>query len=65
MSTTNQSSGVLAFSNLSYTVKTKDGPKSLVENVSLDVRDGEMIGEQHSFPCFYPRKKALTSYSAL
>jgi ABC-type glutathione transport system ATPase component len=36
----------LSFSNLSYTVKTKDkGGRRLTDNVSLKVHSGEMVGE--------------------
>ncbi|KAJ9092986.1 hypothetical protein QFC20_007229 [Naganishia adeliensis] len=34
---------LLSFSNLSFTVKTKNGTKRLTDNVSLDVHGGEMI----------------------
>lgn len=36
---------LLSFSNLSYTVKTKQGTKRLTDDVSLEVQGGEMVGE--------------------
>ncbi|CAA7263567.1 unnamed protein product [Cyclocybe aegerita] len=39
----NVSSSVLSFSHLGYSVKTKEGSKLLVDEVSVDVRPGELL----------------------
>ena len=38
------SSSVLSYRHLSYSVKTKDGQKQLVDNVSVEVHAGELLG---------------------
>lgn len=34
---------VLSFKHLSYTVKTANGPKRLVDDISVDIRAGELL----------------------
>jgi ABC-type glutathione transport system ATPase component len=43
--TATESASTLTFSHLSYTAKTKTGPKALIRDLSLTVHEGEMVGE--------------------
>lgn len=36
---------VLTFSHLSYTVKTKTGDKKLIDDVSVSIKAGELLGK--------------------
>lgn len=39
------SASALSFSHLTYTTKTKTGPKVLIRDFSLTVHEGEMVGK--------------------
>lgn len=44
LSERSSNNSVLSYRHLSYSVRTKDGPKKLLDDVSVDVHAGELLG---------------------
>lgn len=53
--TRNSSKSVLSFSHLSYQVATKDGMKKMVDDVSVEIRAGELLAVMVRSPIFRRR----------
>jgi hypothetical protein len=50
----NSPGSVLSYKNLSYSVKTKAGQKQLIDDVSVDIRAGELLAIMVSWTIHIP-----------